>query len=152
VGEVTTERVGHRRNPEMWVRNLKQVARNSRESKVPGRRPCAHARADCNRCSVSQLTNANIENFVVQLYQHKTAAAQNNFLAQYIVPFYPVSSHPRNETPRKRMQNQYFVRKTCGRIVVVCTSAFQGITSMTHKRLNTISTNFIQTGESPTER
>lgn len=141
------------RNKDEWLKKKLTYLRNSKETKFPPVLRCAHVNnKDCTHCSASQLTMDDIQSFYDQLYTKKTAAEQNRFLAHYIVPYTPSRKRPRTKTPRSRLSCQYAVRKLCGNLVVVCAAAFGGITSISRKRLNTISKTFFYKGDSPTEK
>lgn len=152
MNEAPREMALRKRDLDQWVKTKKKYARNSEQAKTEARRRCPHVHADSNRCSIATLTDADIQNFRQQLYQQKTAVEQNKFLSHYIVPYYPATKRPRTETPRTRCQNQYFLRSLTGTLVILCATAFQNITGIKRKRLNSISKNFITTGDSPVER
>lgn len=133
-----TERTGRRRNVKKWTRNLRQIARNSRESKVNPTHLCPHVRKESSQYCIKHLRDEDVEAFVSQLYSSETAAGQYLFLSQYIVPFNPVAHRSRKAEPRKRTQNQYFIRTKDGNLILLCAAAFQNISSIKRKRLNTI--------------
>lgn len=83
--------------------------KNSLQSKVRPHLHCPHVGKNSNRCSISELTDTDVESFARKLYNNKTAVSQNQFVAQYIVPYLPTSHRPCSATPRKRTQNQYFI-------------------------------------------